>query len=138
MTSSNQATELGDLLSGVVRGIVAAQTELDDHARRQQEQLVQTPLGEMGLPPLWFTFKDVEIDITLSATLETTGTARSPVTHLVCRTVDPAHVSLYGYDASASLRVRARIGPQGFATLHDHAADVPAPADAPTPSEPPK
>jgi hypothetical protein len=126
--AADPSAELGELLVGVVDGVLQAQQQMDAFALRQQVVAANTPTGELVLPPLWYTFTDVEIAIDLSVTLTRSDAGQA---RLLCSTVEPGHVSMYGWQAAAGLHVRARLAPQGLATLQSDAVPPPPP---PTPA----
>lgn len=117
----NQMVELGELLARTAGAVMEAQDVLDARAMEQKTIYQKTPTGELALPPLWFTFKNVQIDIEMSATVasvtSTTPNAKSGVqssaVRLLCRPLTPSSVGLYGYQASSGLRVRVLMGPKG-------------------------
>lgn len=116
MADLAKSTELGALLGGIVEGVVEAQETLDDYARAQRSRALATPAGEVVVPPLWYTFSRVAIDIELSAELEGKGA------RLRCRTLSPAMLGLYGREAAANVRVRVLLAPQGVLRVQDAAA----------------
>lgn len=109
-----QSAELGDLLSGVVRGIVQAQGVLDQAAAQAATQYVNTPDGQLSLPPLWYTVKSAEVDVQMSATVQNG--------EFICRLTNSSSVALFGYQASAAARVRLVIGPNGLAQVKSGSA----------------
>lgn len=120
-SSSNPhaATELGNLLGGIVQGVVEAQEKLDDYARSQRARALAVPTGEVVLPPLWYTFHRVAIDLELSAEVESQGSD----TRLHCRTLSPAVMGLYGHAAADNVRVRVLLAPQGPIHLQEPPAE---------------
>ena len=98
-----QQAELGDLLVGTAKAVVQAQNQLDAQARESVVQYLKLPDGELAIPPLWYTVKNASIEVELSATISGS--------QLICRTLNPHNVSLFGYQASAGTRVRLLIGP---------------------------
>ena len=106
-------SELGSILGGVVRGVVEAQQALDAYAQTGRERALVTPVGSVVVPPLWYTFTNVAVEMELSASLQEVGTK----TRLSCRTLSPAMLSLYGRQAAANIRVRVQIAPQGLLPL---------------------
>jgi hypothetical protein len=109
------ALELGELLGGAVKAVVDAQDILDQRAQALREIYLDTPAGSMIMPPLWFAFRDVEIALEMSATIARLQ-ARQP--RLVCRLLNPTSVGLYGYQASAGLKVSLKMGPAGHIPLN--------------------
>ena len=129
MPPTNPRVELGDLLARTVASVVRAQEELDDYAARRQRAFENAAPGELVLPPLWHTFSAVDIELELAASVsraEAGGSGTSP--RLLARTLDPTSVSLYGHAASAGLRVRVRVEPQGIVPLAGGAGDTGGPA----------
>lgn len=112
--AGSQQAELGALLAGTVRAVADAQDVLDDRARQRAEEYRAAPPGTLALPPLWYAFQDVSIDIQLSAEVVNTSPAQ---TQLVCRTLNPLTVGLFGYSASAGTRVRVTLSPQRVAPV---------------------
>src|SRR3954454_15876753 len=113
-----QQTELGTLVSGAVRAVVDAQAILDEEARRRTEVYLEAPAGALALPPLWYSFQSVVLELELSAAVSTTAAPQSSgagATQLLCRTVNPTTVGLYGYQAASGMTVRVVIAPQGVA-----------------------
>lgn len=122
MTHPNRQVELGELLANTIGAVVQAQEELDAYSSRRQQAFENTAEGELVLPPLWYTFSAVDIELELAATvakLEDTGSAR-----MLTRTLDPTSVGLHGYAASSGLRVRVRVEPKGFMPMADTAVPV--------------
>jgi hypothetical protein len=115
--------ELGELLANTLGAVVVAQEKLDNYTLARKQAYEQTPDGALAIPPLWYLFNNVAVELELSAqvahtTSETTGNLQP---HLVCRTLNPTSVSLYGYQASAGLRVRIQMTPGGpLAIKHDN------------------
>ena len=114
-----QAVELGGLLASTVGAIVEAQQLMDNFALERKREVEEAPGEESPLPPLWFVFDKVAIEVELSATIraEEEETLTSPPgaraqSRLFCRTLNPTSVSLYGYQASAGLKVRLQLGPR--------------------------
>jgi hypothetical protein len=104
-----QQAELGTLVAGAVEAVVRAQASLDEQARQRTEEYLEAPAGSLALPPLWYAFQSVSIEIQLSAAVREVATGTS----LVCRTVNPATVGLYGYEAASGMTVRVVIAPNG-------------------------
>ena len=126
-----KAIEFGDLLAHTVGAVVSAQERLDAYTLQRRQAYEQAPDGSLALPPLWYAFQNVALDLELSASVVETSAAPPGGTvapgapaSLLCRTVDPATVGLYGYQATAGVRVRLLMGPQGPVPVK--AAVVPA------------
>lgn len=102
--------EFGELLGSTVGAVARAQQQLDDDTLLRARAYQAAPEGEMVVPPLWFTFNQVALELEMSATVAggQTGGGR-----LLCRTADPTMVGLYGYQASAGVKVRLLMGPRG-------------------------
>lgn len=112
---ANETTaELGEILAGVVRDVLAAQDSLDEHAQQAKARALATPHGAIVIPPLWYTFSDVTVEVELAARLERhDGRGR-----LACRTCSRAITSLYGRAAATDIRVRLQLAPQGILATH--------------------
>ncbi len=111
-----QRSELGALLAGTVQAVVDAQDVLDDHARQRALEYEAAEPGSLALPPLWFAFDSVGIDIDLSTEVVCVAAEPGavPRTQLVCRTLNPVTAGVFGYAASTGTRVRLTVAPQGI------------------------
>ena len=109
--ASQQAVELGELLASTVVSVAEAQEGLDRHATARLDAMERGDADAPRVPPLWYTFTDVSLEVALSASVQR-ATANAPA-QLMSRPVDPRNVSLYGYQASSSLVVRVRLAPRG-------------------------
>lgn len=108
--------ELGALLGGTLAAVAEAQRRLDDDAMGRTRAWLDQGGGDDGdlvPPPLWYTCRSIAVEVELSASVVrhgpppgTAGEGLAGGASLVCRTLDPMSVSLYGYRASAGLRVR--------------------------------
>lgn len=107
-----QQTELGALLAGAVRAVADAQDVLDQHAQDRAAAYVAAEPGTVPLPPLWYAFDSVGVDITLSTETVRTGTGADAETRLLCRTVNPVTAGVYGYAAATGTRIRLTLSPQ--------------------------
>lgn len=107
---------LARILGSVVDGLVQAQGQLDQRAARGVEAYLESPAGTLAMPPLWYAFRSVRVDLEMSATVAASGPAGAgaPATGaFLCRLVNPASVSLFGYQASAGLRISLQLGVMG-------------------------
>ena len=110
---AGQQAELGELLAGAVRAVVEAQDVLDDHARTEARAFADQPVGSLALPPLWFAFDAVSIEIEMSSEIVRRATTDGPpASRLVCRTVNPFTAGVFGYSAATGTRVRVDLAPQ--------------------------
>jgi hypothetical protein len=119
---------LGALLGDAVAGVVQAQRRLDDDALHRAGVFVQTPQGTLVLPPLWYTFTDVQVDLelaTVATELKTGGGVQ-----LACQLLNPTAVSLFGHSAASGLRVSLRLAPRDAVPVSP-AAETPATPTAP-------
>lgn len=109
-----QQSELGALLAGTVRAVVDAQDLLDDHARQRALEFAAAQPDSLVLPPLWYAFDAVGIDIDLSTEVVRTRSApdQPARTQLLCRTLNPVTAGVYGYAASTGTRVHLTLAPQ--------------------------
>ena len=109
-----QRSELGALLAGTVRAVVDAQDVLDDHARQLASAYAAAEPGTLALPPLWYAFDSVGIDIDLSTEVVRTVVApgQAPQTQLVCRTLNPVTAGVFGYSASTGTHIHVTLAPQ--------------------------
>ena len=126
----SQQVELGQLLANTIGAVVQAQERLDAYSLARQEAYQAAPAGSLALPPLWYLFNKVEMEMELSASVglqPLPGDAQGSGPHLFCRTLEPAMVSLYGYQASAGLRVRVRMTPQGAVPIKTDAQTTDSP-----------
>jgi hypothetical protein len=108
--------EFGELLATTVGAVAQAQDQLDEYTRLRTEAYRAAPDGSVAVPPLWFAFNQVALELEMSATVAggNTGGGR-----LMCRTADPTMVGLYGHEASAGVRVKLLMGPRGPLTIKD-------------------
>ena len=109
--ASQQAVELGELLASTVVSVAEAQEGLDRHASARLDAMERGDADAPRVPPLWYTFTEVTLEVALSASIERASGSVPP--RLMSRPVDPRQVSLYGYQASSSLVVRVRLAPRG-------------------------
>ena len=105
-----ESAELGAILGGVVRDVIDAQAALDEHARESRARTLATPAGAVVIPPLWYTFSDVTLEVELAASL----TSQGGRARLSCRTCSKTMTSLHGRSAATDVRVRLQIAPQGL------------------------
>ena len=126
-TLPNQSAELGNLLANTIAGVVSAQEKLDRYTEQRQQAYQNTEPGQFALPPIWYLFKNVSLEMELSANVATVALSDNPneegQPHLICRTLDPTMVSLYGYQAASGMRVRVEMEPQGFVPIKEHVVD---------------
>lgn len=108
--AGQQAVELGELLARTVVSVAEAQESLDRHATAQLDALERDEPDAPRVPPLWYTFTEVSVEVALSMSVQH-ATASTP-TRLLSRPVDPRQVSLYGYQAASSLVVRLQLAPR--------------------------
>ncbi len=106
------------MLTSTVESVVSAQHKLDEFTLARAKERDAAAPGELTLPPLWYTFRRVAIELEMAASVSrsvpSSGATR---TELRCRPLDPTSVSLYGYQASSGLRVRVELAPQGYAEI---------------------
>jgi len=106
-----QQAELGALLAGAVAAVARAQDVLDQHAQARVAEYQASPPGSLAVPPLWYAFDSVSIDIELSAEV-VRGAGPGASTSLICRTLNPVTVGVYGYSASAGTKIHLTLAPQ--------------------------
>lgn len=111
----NAPVELGRLMATSIGSVVQAQEQLDAYSQRRAQEFHEAEPGSVVLPPLWYTFSAVDLELELAATVGAPPGDDRPV--LLAKTLTPTSVGLYGYAASAGLRVRLRIEPQGMAMI---------------------
>lgn len=114
-----QQASLGSLLAEVANGVTQAQRQLDEDAQARVTGYVNTPQGGITLPPLWYTFAEINVDFEMAARV--TRIAKEPAgatgVRLDCRLVNPLAVSLFGYSAASSFKVSLTLAPQDAAFL---------------------
>jgi hypothetical protein len=132
---TGQATALAQILAGAVDGVVQAQRQLDADALTRVAQFIDTPAGGLTLPPLWYTFSDVGIELEMSASVARLDLQpRGGAVRLDARLLNPTAVSLFGFSASSGMRVSLRLSPREAATA---VPPLPAPVPSPPPPPPP-
>ena len=89
--ASQQAVELGELLASTVVSVAAAQEGLDRHATQRLDAMERGDADAPRVPPLWYTFTDVSLEVALSASVQR-ATANAPA-QLMSRPVDPRQVA---------------------------------------------
>ncbi len=111
-----QQASLGTVLAEAVAGVVQAQARLDTDAVHRATQYLETPQGELTLPPLWYTFTEVKLDLEMSAAMTRTSTGSTPGeaggVRFDCRLLNPAAVSLFGHAASSGFKVSLTLAPR--------------------------
>lgn len=111
-----QQASLGTVLAEAVDGVVQAQRRLDQDAMHRATQYISTPQGELTLPPLWYTFQQVNLELELAATMTRVSADQGPDkaggVRFDCRLVNPAAVSLFGYAASSGFKVSLTLAPR--------------------------
>ncbi len=117
---ASQYVELGQLLGNTIGAVVEAQEKLDKYTLARKHAYESAEEGDLALPPLWYIFNNVSIELELSAQVSRTvplarqGSGNSKAEpHMFCRTLDPTSVSLYGHQASAGMKIRVMMSPQG-------------------------
>ena len=112
----NESVALGNLLANTIGSVVDAQEKIDAYTERRRLAYESAPEGSLALPPIWYVFNNVSVEMELSAAVGeiSTDIHPNPMPHLVCRTLDPATVSLYGRESAAGLKIRVDLAPQGF------------------------
>ena len=124
MKTSNQAVELGQLLSSAIHAVVKAQEQLDQYTEMRKQAYESAAEGSLAIPPIWYTFNNVAIEMELSSSIAEVEDIHSgtKVPHIVSQTLNPTSVGLYGYQASAGLRVRIQMAPHGFVPIKNEPA----------------
>lgn len=120
----NEPVELGQLLSNTIASVVQAQEKLDQYTEMRKQAFDAAPAGDFALPPLWYVFSNVAIEMELSASV---AEVYNPDTdkqepHIMSRTLSEASVGLYGYQASSGLKIRVLVAPQGFVPVKETAS----------------
>lgn len=122
----SEPVELGKLLSNTIASVVQAQEKLDQYTQTRREEYEAADAGELALPPLWYVFSNVAIELELSASV---AEIYNPVSgkqepHIMSRTLNESSVGLYGYQASSGLKVRVLMAPQGFVPVKETAVGI--------------
>ena len=98
---------ISTLFSDLVDGLVSAQKSLDQNTLEQRERFLLGPQGTLHVPPLWFHFRRVKVDLEVRAlTVEKQG---SP--SLTCRLIDPVTSNLIETDVASRGRISVAIEP---------------------------
>jgi hypothetical protein len=114
-----QAVELGQLLTSTIASVVQAQEKMDQYTEQRRLAFESAPEGSLVLPPLWYVFSDVAIEMELSASVAEVNNPESGETepHIVSSMLNATNVGLYGYQAASGLKVRLQLSPQGFVPI---------------------
>ncbi len=124
----NEAVELGQLLSNTIGSVVQAQEKLDQYTQQRKQAYLAAEAGELALPPLWYVFSNVAIEMELSASVAEVynqDTEKSEP-YILSRTLNETSVGLYGYQASSGLKVRVLLTPQGMVPIKETVSEVAA------------
>ena len=111
-----QGVELGSLLASSIGAVVEAQQGMDEYTLRRKQEFEKTPEGNLALPPLWYVFDKVSVEMELSTIIRSSERVQP---RLYCQTLNPTTVGLYGYQAAAGLKIRMQLGPRGNLPLKD-------------------
>ena len=128
-STRSQQAPLGVLLAEAVAGVVQAQRVLDDDAQARVKSYFDAPQGETVLPPLWFTFGQVKLELEMAsavAQVQASNTGGRPGVQLMGRLLNPVTVSLFGYAAASGLRVSLTLQPREMPPI------MPAPSPDPS------
>lgn len=108
-------TEFGELIAQTINSVVAAQERMDQYALARRKAYESATPGDLVLPPLWYQFKQVDLELELSARVERIEIPGEAVLtpHLKCATLNPTTVSIYGYQAASGMRVKIQVEPKG-------------------------
>lgn len=139
MSTNNDPVELGQLLASTVSAVLATQDLMDQHASARVRAYETAELGTLTLPPMWYSFTDVGIEVELATQVHQTldPVSGRTQTRLVSRLLDPTAVGLYGYQAASSLKVQVRLAPQGLVPVKTVPSANPAPEPEPAPAPDP-
>ena len=121
---SGVGVELGELLSSAIDAVVRSQEQLDRYTEQRQRDYQRAEPGSLAVPPLWYVFQHVALEMELSAHMDEVVDdhgARRP--RILSQTLNPTMVGLYGREAAAGLRVRVQLGPQAVVPIKERAHD---------------
>src|SRR5512133_2188904 len=81
---------LSRILGSVADGLVTAQSRLDAQASKSATIYAETPTGVLAMPPLWYAFRDVQVELEMSASIAAVGKAEPSAAtgELQCRLVN--------------------------------------------------
>lgn len=115
----NQSVELGRLLTTTIASVIQAQEQMDYYTEQRRLAFESAPEGSLVLPPLWYVFSDVAIEMELSASVAEVTDSETGETkpHIVSSMLNTTNVGLYGYQAASGLRVRVQLAPQGIVPI---------------------
>lgn len=116
-----EGVELGSLLASSIGAVVEAQQGMDEYTLRRKQEFEKTPEGNLALPPLWYVFDKVSVEMELSTIIRSDERVQP---RLYCQTLNPTTVGLYGYQAAAGLKIRMQLGPRGNLPLKS-SQDIP-------------
>ena len=110
----NSASELGNLCAQTIKAVIGAQETMDAYTLQQKQAYDNAAEGELVIPPTWYHFSRVALEMELSAQV---SYLEDGAPHIVCRTLNPNMVSLYGYAASSGMRIAVQIEPSGMVPI---------------------
>lgn len=119
LQTTNQSVELGKLLANTISSVVGAQEQLDAYSEQRSRSYATAEAGTLTLPPLWYTFSKVIVEMELAATIAHSNSAENSGPQIMSKTLNPTSVGLFGYQASAGLKVRVEMQPQGIVPIKD-------------------
>lgn len=132
------------LLAEAVAGVVQAQRVLDADASSRVQTYFEAAQGETVLPPLWFSFGQVKLELEMSSAIVRPKAPRAGAVpdvkgdvQLMGRMLNPTTVCLFGYAASSGLRVTLTLEPRELQLPQAMLEQVPVPSPAPSPTPPP-
>jgi len=120
LQTTNQSVELGKLLANTIASVVGAQEQLDAYSEQRSRSYATAEAGTLTLPPLWYTFSKVIVEMELAATIAHSSNGEKSGPQIMSKTLNPTSVGLFGYQASAGLKVRVEMQPQGIVPIKEN------------------
>lgn len=119
LSQKDQPVELGRLLTTTIASVIQAQEQMDYYTEQRRLAFESAPEGSLVLPPLWYVFSDVAIEMELSASVAEVRNNESGEikSHIITSMLNTTSVGLYGYQAASGLKVRVQLAPQGIVPI---------------------
>ncbi|TVZ41725.1 hypothetical protein P886_1073 [Alteromonadaceae bacterium 2753L.S.0a.02] len=127
---SETQVPLADLLNTTVDALLDAQDKLDEYATTRSRRFQEVPPGEPVLPPLWFNFDNIDLELSLLASVQNVRVNNQDRAEFLAATAKEADLALYGSAVQTGLTLRMSL------QHHSQAAIKEAPVAEQEPQQP--